>query len=207
MTPSLKEITLQGEPIRPSKIVCVGRNYAEHIEELGNEIPDEMVLFVKPNSAIADELLASSIEPIHFESELSFLVQDQQFVAVAFGLDLTKRELQSSLKEKGLPWARAKSFDGAAVFGDFIPIAQNWSELRLELRVNYELKQQGGVEQMLHKPFEILEEIQSFMTLNDGDIVMTGTPKGVGALERERLYEGSLFNADELLAESQWIAR
>jgi 2-keto-4-pentenoate hydratase/2-oxohepta-3-ene-1,7-dioic acid hydratase in catechol pathway len=89
--------------IEPSKIVCVGRNYVEHIKELGNEISDDMVLFMKPNSSISDELISETNEPIHFEGEISFLYEKGKFSAVGFGLDLTKRELQNKLKAKGLP--------------------------------------------------------------------------------------------------------
>ena len=99
--------------ITPSKVVCIGRNYVDHIKELANEMPDQMVVFIKPNSAISTRLFAKhNDDALHFEAELSFLYQGGKFTAVALGLDLTKREVQGTLKAKGLPWERAKAFDG-----------------------------------------------------------------------------------------------
>ncbi len=117
---------LDGAAVTPSKIVCVGRNYVAHIEELGNEIPEQMVVFNKPNSAIGDTLYANLGEPLHYESELAFMVRAGQLAAVAFGLDLTRRELQSRLKHRGLPWERAKAFDGAALFSSSCRCLQTW---------------------------------------------------------------------------------
>ena len=133
----MQSINVNGEKFYPSKIVCVGRNFVAHIEELGNEMPDQMVLFNKPNSAISD-ILRSQVdsEPLHYESELAFVVRDGQFCAVGFGLDLTKRTLQSGLKAKGLPWERAKSFDGAALFSDFVTPPEKLDRLSLELTVD-----------------------------------------------------------------------
>ena len=95
---------LDGNEIFPSKIVCIGRNYVAHIHELGNEIPAEPVIFIKPNSAIAENIHSGEPGEIHFEGEISFLVRAGELAAVGFGLDLTKRDLQSMLKAKGLPW-------------------------------------------------------------------------------------------------------
>jgi len=175
----MQTVTFCGNPIIPSKIVCVGRNYAAHIEELGNEIPDEMVVFNKPNSAISQTLRSCLDEPLHYESELSFLVESGGLAAVAFGLDLTKRDLQSNLKKKGLPWERAKGFDGAALFSKFVPLPENLEDLSLHLAVDGELRQAGGVTLMMYPPAIILRELAKFMTLEDGDIIMTGTPSGI----------------------------
>ncbi|MFA0697572.1 fumarylacetoacetate hydrolase family protein, partial [Vibrio sp. 10N.222.49.C9] len=106
----LKQVTLENQSFTPSKILCVGRNYAAHIEELGNEIPEDMVVFMKPNSSLSQQLNSFHDEPLHYEAELCFLVKDGEFSGVAIGLDLTKRETQSALKAKGLPWERAKAF-------------------------------------------------------------------------------------------------
>ncbi len=158
--------------ITPSKIVCIGRNYVDHIQELANEIPDEMVVFFKPNSAIASELNAQHLgDELHYEAELSFLYQQGRFTAVALGLDLTKRAVQAKLKAKGLPWERAKAFDGSALFSDFIHFEQTkveadlFEKLTLSLFINTEEKQQGGVALMMIKPDEILAELQKFTCL------------------------------------------
>src|SRR5690606_18269155 len=132
--------------------------------ELGNAVPDEMVLFVKPNSAIRTELILPADEALHYEGELSFLVEGGAFVAVAFGLDLTKRQLQSKLKQAGLPWERAKAFDGSALFSTFVPLPAHLEPLTLHLEINGKTAQQGGVSQMIYHPDRILSEIQSFMS-------------------------------------------
>ena len=190
----------------PSKLVCIGRNYVEHIHELGNEIPDEMVVFIKPNTAISPILHSThQSETLHYEGELCFIVQNGRFSAVGFGLDLTKRTLQSKLKDKGLPWERAKAFDGAAVFSDFVEISDINEQLTLELSINDTVTQQGGVNLMMYKPDVILQELTSFITLIDNDVVMTGTPKGVGALTKGDLFTGKVYQADKLLVEHSWL--
>ncbi len=211
-------ISTDSSPLQltPSKVVCIGRNYVDHIKELANEIPDEMVVFLKPNSAISSELFAKHNDDVlHYEAELSFLYQEGKFTAVALGLDLTKREVQGKLKTKGLPWERAKAFDGSAIFSDFVSIEQkDISHLSLSLNINDVLKQQGGVDLMMVKPDEILTELQSFISLEDGDIVMTGTPKGVGIIGKNDNFIGqiSLGQEDNLttnktLLTCQWQAK
>nr|WP_211237670.1 fumarylacetoacetate hydrolase family protein [Shewanella colwelliana] len=191
-------------PITPSKIVCVGRNYVEHIKELNNDVPEQMVLFVKPNSAISSVLMSQHQEPLHYEAELCFMVADGAFKAVGLGLDLTKRQLQSELKAKGLPWERAKAFDGSALFSEFVTIAQDSDKLSFTLHVDGALRQQGDIGLMIHKPDAIYKEISEFMTLNDGDIVMTGTPKGVGVINPGEQFEMRL-QLDQLpLVEHSW---
>ena len=215
-TVTLVAIDKSVQQVTPSKVVCIGRNYVDHIKELANEIPDEMVVFLKPNSAISATLSAMhNDEALHYEAELSFLYQGGQFTAVALGLDLTKREVQGKLKAKGLPWERAKAFDGSAVFSDFVAIPEEGlSQLNLSLVINDELKQQGGVSLMLVKPAEILKELQSFISLEDGDIVMTGTPKGVGVIATEDSFVGQIYlqQEDSQMASSalltcQWQAQ
>lgn len=139
-------VSLDDSQITPSKIVCIGRNYVAHIEELGNEIPEEPVIFLKPNSAISQEIYTDEIDAVHYEGEISFVVKGGQLAGVGFGLDLTKREIQSRLKDKGLPWDRAKSFDGSAVFSDFISFSGEIEKLRMELHINGTLVQAGGYE-------------------------------------------------------------
>ncbi|WP_369434541.1 fumarylacetoacetate hydrolase family protein [Psychromonas sp. MME1] len=100
----MKNIIADGALLTPSKVVCIGRNYVDHIKELNNEIPEQAVIFVKPNSAICDEIFTDKVETIHYEAELSFMISNNKISAVGIGLDLTKRALQTKLKAKGLPW-------------------------------------------------------------------------------------------------------
>lgn len=203
----MNQITLDGILITPSKVVCVGRNYVEHIHELGNEVPDGMVLFVKPNSAISTSLLAShNGDELHYEGEISFLYQNGKFSAVAFGIDLTKRSIQNVLKSKSLPWERSKAFNGSAVFSEFVSLQPEASLLGLTLSINNTLIQEGDTQLMLYKPDEILAEIQSFMALTDGDIVMTGTPKGVGKIIAGDVYIGTVTQNGKTLVSQQWTA-
>ncbi|WNC71328.1 fumarylacetoacetate hydrolase family protein [Thalassotalea psychrophila] len=202
----MKNINFANKEISPSKVVCIGRNYVDHIHELGNEVPDNMVVFNKPNSAISTELHSFHQEQLHYEGELCFLVKGGEFVAVGFGLDLTKRGLQSKLKAKGLPWERAKSFNGAAVLSDFVAIDSIDDNLYLELTIDSELVQQGGVSLMMYKPNEILKELKTFMDLEDGDVVMTGTPKGVGEVRKGSHFKGKVINGTETLLAKSWHA-
>ncbi len=191
----------------PTKVLCVGRNYVDHIEELNNAIPDSMVVFNKPSTSVTSSLSSFHQEALHYEAEICFIVEDGQYSAVGLGLDLTKRELQSSLKAKGLPWERAKAFDGSAVFSRFVPTDNlDLADLNLELFINCVRVQKGHVEQMLYSPQIILEELSSYTTLLDGDVVMTGTPKGVGAVHRGDIFLGRLKCGDTTLIEIEWVA-
>ena len=125
----MKTINLEGKEVFPSKIICIGRNYVDHIKELGNEIPEEPVIFIKPNSSIAADIQCSEPDEIHFEGEISIVVLSGEIAGVGFGLDLTKRKLQSRLKAMGLPWERSKAFDGAAVFSEFAAFEGQVSDL------------------------------------------------------------------------------
>ncbi len=200
----MNSIQYQNEVIYPSKIVCIGRNYAAHIEELENDVPDEPVIFIKPNSAIANEIILKDDEEIHYEGEICFLIKDGELSAVGFGLDLTKRQVQKRLKEKGLPWERAKAFDGSAIFSKFAPFDGNAETLSLELSINDELKQKGGYELMLFKPDVLLKEIQQNFTLEDGDIIMTGTPSGVGKINGNDVFFGKIFISNSLIIKKEW---
>ena len=205
----MKTIRLESEQLAPSKIVCIGRNYLEHIKELGNETPEQMVIFNKPNSAISSVLFAARDgETLHYEGEICFIMGDAGFRAAGFGLDLTRRELQSQLKSKGLPWERAKAFDGAACFSDFVELGDtDVASLSLQLEINGELRQHGGYELMMHKPDQILSGIQQFMTLEAGDIIMTGTPKGVGQVQPGDRFIGRVKSGDRLLVSQEWLAQ
>lgn len=204
----MQTVTVNGQSVTPSKIVCVGRNYVAHIEELGNEMPEDMVVFNKPNSAITD-ILRSQMggEPLHYEGELCFVIKAGALHAVGFGLDLTKRELQSRLKEKSLPWERAKAFDGAALFSEFVSLPENLESLSLELTVDGAPRQDGGVELMMYPPEAILDELAAFITLEDGDIIMTGTPAGVGGIHTGERFEAQVLAAGRSLLSATWVAQ
>ncbi len=203
----MKSIRVEQGYITPSKVVCVGRNYAEHICELGNEVPDNMVLFIKPNAAIGVQLLAFHQEKLHYEAELCFLYRQGRFCAVAVGLDLTKRALQSKLKAQGLPWERAKAFSGSALFSDFVTIDSIEQTLSVELDINGKRRQTGSIAMMLYSPPEILKEILSFIDLEDGDIVMTGTPSGVGEIVAGDHFQARVLSAGETLIYKDWQAK
>lgn len=197
---------LDGEAVCPSKVVCIGRNYADHVRELNNEMPTEPVFFIKPNSAIGESLRCGGEHAVHYEGEIVLCVRQGTIAGVGFGLDLTRREVQTILKEKGLPWERAKAFDGAAVFSDFVSFSGDVSTLRLELYINDTLVQAGGYELMLYKPDQVMSEITGLFTLYDNDLVMTGTPKGVGIVVQGDKFCGKVFAADTLLVEATWVA-
>lgn len=203
----MKAIVVGNESYTPSKVVCVGRNYVEHIHELNNAIPDEMVLFHKTNSSITTELNSFHQEPLHYETEICLMVKEGNYHAVGLGLDLTKRDLQSVLKNKGLPWERAKAFDGSAVLSRFIPLQGiNIAQLNLELFINCVRIQCGTIEQMIYSPAAILDEIKTYTTLYDGDVVMTGTPKGVGMVQAGDHFLARLKEGENTLLEVEWVA-
>ena len=200
----MNTITYNDQPLSPSKIVCIGRNYVEHIHELNNEIPSSMVVFNKPNSAITDTL---RITPdTRFEGEICFLMMEGKIAGIGFGLDLTKAELQNYLKSKGLPWERAKGFNGSAVLGNFVPLDAPLESLRMTLHINGTLTQEATYELMIYKPLEMIEEIKSFMSFEDGDIIMSGTPKGVNTYSIGDEFVGQIYSGDILVVESKWSA-
>lgn len=203
----MNTVLLGERKVKPSKIVCIGRNYVEHIHELGNAIPEQMVVFNKPNSAIASRLSAFHQQPLHYEAEICFLIRKKSLAAVGFGLDLTKRDLQSALKSKGLPWERAKAFDGSAVLSRFVPLGKvDIDDLSVELCINGVKIQSGHVSQMLYPPRMILQELSSYTTLQTNDIIMTGTPKGVGVIHPGDQFTGRVKCGDTTLIEVEWRA-
>jgi len=200
----MKTITYKNQEINVSKVVCIGRNYVEHIEELGNEIPFSMVVFNKPNSAISDTLYYFS-EHCRFEGELCFLIREGKIDAIGFGLDLTHADIQNHLKSKGLPWERAKAFDHSAVLSEFIPLEHDITTLGMKLYINDTLVQFATYDLMMYKPDTMLSEIGSFMTLEDNDIIMSGTPKGVGTYRLGDRFFGEVYAGDVLLLEKEWV--
>ncbi|WP_456480171.1 fumarylacetoacetate hydrolase family protein [Nautilia sp.] len=187
-----------------NKIVCVGRNYVEHIKELNNEIPGAPVYFMKPFSSISDEITLPGYSPVHYEGEICFLIGDT--LKVGFGFDFTLREVQSELKKKGLPWERAKAFKGAAVFSEFVEF-ENIDGLGLEVYKNGKLVQKGDVGLMMYRPEFLFEDIERIFGLNDGDIVMTGTPKGVGVVNEGDEFEGKILENGKVIAGRKWTVK
>ena len=203
----MKSVTWDGKAVYPSKIICVGRNYADHIKEFDNEASQEPVIFIKPNSAISNEIHFSKSELIHFEGEITFLISFGGLRGVGFGLDLTKRDLQNKLRAKGWPWERAKAFDYSAVFSDFVTFKCDVSELRMEFYINDVLIQFGNYDLMLSKPTQMLNEAKSFLSFEDGDLLMTGTPKGVGPVNSGDKYLGKIFEKEKLIVEGSWVVK
>lgn len=200
----MKTIRFNASTVIPSKVVCIGRNYVEHIHELNNELPSSMVVFNKPNSAITDTLRFISSDT-RFEGEICFLMMDGHIAGIGFGLDLTKAELQNYLKSKGLPWERAKGFDGSAVLGEFIPLEHPLESLRMTLHINDVLVQEATYDLMIYKPIKMTREIKTFMSLEDGDIIMSGTPKGVATYKTGDTFIGRIYSDTHLLLENRWI--
>lgn len=202
----MNKIKLDDKYITPSKVVCIGRNYLEHIAELNNDTPDEMVFFIKPNSSISEELVfPKNHNSCHYEAEISFIIKENKITAVGFGLDLTLREVQTKLKEKGLPWERAKSFHKSAVFSDFVSFNENISKLEVELFINGELKQKGDVSLMINKPEDIINEAKTFLDFEDNDILMSGTPKGVGKFVVGDVFLGKILYDNKVLIQKEFI--
>lgn len=178
------------------KIICIGRNYSEHIKELNNETPDEPVIFIKPDSALlrnnAPFFIPDFSTDIHHEVELVIKINKlgkhipvefakDYYTEIGLGIDFTARDVQSKLKKKGLPWEKAKGFDHSAVISKFIPIQNyNLSDLNFSLTKNDTLVQEGNTKQMIHNIDEIIAHVSQYFTLKIGDYIFTGTPAGVG---------------------------
>jgi 2-keto-4-pentenoate hydratase/2-oxohepta-3-ene-1,7-dioic acid hydratase in catechol pathway len=178
------------------KIICVGRNYAAHISELENEKPEHPVLFIKPDSAILLKkhpfIIPEFSNEIHHEVEVLVKINrvgkhiDRKFAhkyydEIGLGIDFTARDLQTQLKAKGLPWEKAKSFDGSAVVGNFLQKSsfKNVDNINFSLKKNQKTVQKGNTAQQLWKIGELIEYISKYFTLKIGDIIFTGTPAGV----------------------------
>jgi 2-keto-4-pentenoate hydratase/2-oxohepta-3-ene-1,7-dioic acid hydratase in catechol pathway len=188
------------------KIICIGRNYVKHIEELKNERPDSPVIFLKPDSAVLLPRNPFVIPPfsadVHYEVEVIVRINkvgkfiDHKFAhkyydEISLGIDFTARDLQDQLRTKGLPWEKAKAFDGSAVIGEFFP-KENFDLLNLgfQLYKNDELVQNGNTRQMLWKIDEIIAYVSQYFTLKKGDIIFTGTPEGVGRVDPDDVLVG-----------------
>ena len=200
-------VVFNGQSVRPGKVVCVGKNYAAHIEEMASVPAENMVVFMKPATSISAELFAALDEPLHYEGEICLLMQRSQVAGVGFGLDLTKRETQSKLKAAGLPWERSKAFTGSALFSEFVTAPKDLSQLGVELMVDDALRQKGDVSLMLYPPDVILKELHQFLVLEDFDIVMTGTPAGVGAVQVGEQFCGRVLHGEQELVSGAWLAQ
>ncbi|WP_297333133.1 fumarylacetoacetate hydrolase family protein [Flavobacterium sp.] len=191
------------------KIICIGRNYADHISELQNERPDAPVIFMKPNTAVVQKhfpfVIPEFSNDVHHEVEVLVKIKkvgkyvDAKFAhkyydEIGLGIDFTARDLQSELKAKGLPWEKAKAFDGSAVIGDFVDKSEFTSldNINFELTSNGTVVQQGNTAQMLWKVDELIAYISQYFTLRTGDIIFTGTPKGVAKVNTDDVLEGYL---------------
>ena len=181
------------------KILCIGRNYADHISELNNERPSEPVIFLKPDTAILKDnepfYHPDFSNDIHHEIEIVLKINkigkniDAKFAhkyydEIGIGVDFTARDLQAKLKEKGLPWEKAKAFDNAAPVSAFVSKTQfkDLKDLNFHLNINGETKQTGNTQMMLWNFDEIIAEISNYFTLKTGDLIFTGTPAGVGKI-------------------------
>ena len=147
------------------------------------------------------------VDAVHYEAELSLIVENNQFIGAGIGLDLTKREVQSVLKGKGLPWERAKAFDQSAVFSAFTRIDNNVETLRLVLLINDQVIQQANYDLMIYKPAEIVKDVSEFMSFENNDVLMTGTPKGVGKINVGDIFVGNLYDQDKLLLTQTWTVK
>jgi len=182
------------------KVVCVGRNYAEHARELNNPVPTEPILFIKPASSLVplEEPfdIPAGLGAVHFETELAVLIgeslknADEQrarraIAGIGVGLDLTLRDVQDQLKQKGHPWEKSKAFDGACPLSVFLSPASvgDLSDVQIRLTVNGEVRQDGNSAQMLTPVLKLLSYISHWFTLQPGDVVLTGTPAGVGPVQ------------------------
>ena len=189
------------------KIICVGRNYSEHAKELKNPIPSEPVLFLKPETALIPNkqpfFYPDFSQDIHFETEIVIKINrlgkniDAQFShkyyeEISLGIDFTARDIQQRLKDKGLPWERAKAFDSSAPVGKFVNKA-NFSDINnldFSLKIDGEIKQQGNTKEMLFNVDNLIAEISKYFTLKIGGLIFTGTPAGVGPISIGNHLEG-----------------
>ncbi len=191
------------------KIIAIGRNYAAHIKELNNEIPEQPVIFMKPDTAILKDnkpfYLPDFSSDIHYEVEVVLKISKEgkhiaekfastYFEEIGLGIDFTARDVQSLHKTKGLPWELAKSFDHSAPISHFLPKNQfsNLNDLRFNLQVNGQLRQEGNTGLLLHSFEKIISFVSKYITLKKGDLIFTGTPEGVGQVQRGDHLQGTL---------------
>ncbi|TWH71417.1 2-keto-4-pentenoate hydratase/2-oxohepta-3-ene-1,7-dioic acid hydratase in catechol pathway [Azomonas agilis] len=220
---SYKHQYTDGTPIHfpLGKVVCIGRNYAEHAKELNNPVPTEPLLFIKPGSCVVPLEGGFSIPKdrgtVHYEAEIAVLIgkplsphpnEEEVLDAIsgfAPALDLTLRDVQTKLKEKGYPWELAKSFDGAGVLAPFVPSSaiSDLENIGIRLSINGEVRQEGNSQDMITGILPLIQYIAGHFSLVPGDVILTGTPAGVGPLNPNdrlvlELTEVSSFSAQVL---------
>jgi 2-keto-4-pentenoate hydratase/2-oxohepta-3-ene-1,7-dioic acid hydratase in catechol pathway len=195
------------------KLICIGRNYTDHIKELENEKPTEPVVFLKPDTAILLKkqpfFIPDFSDDVHHEVEVLVKIKkvgkhiDKKFAhkyydEIGLGIDFTARDLQAQLKAKGLPWEKAKAFDGAAVIGQWLPKInfQNINDINFSLKMNDVIVQTGNTALMLWKIDELIEYVSKYFTLKIGDIIFTGTPAGVGKVFANDILKGYIENEE-----------
>ncbi|GAA4244831.1 fumarylacetoacetate hydrolase family protein [Winogradskyella psychrotolerans] len=195
------------------KLICIGRNYTDHIKELENEKPTDPVVFLKPDTAILLKkqpfFIPDFSDDVHYEVEVLVKINkvgkyiDKKFAhkyydQIGLGIDFTARDLQAQLKAKGLPWEKAKAFDGAAVIGKWLPKTkfENIDNINFSLKQNDDTVQTGNTALMLWKIDELIEYVSKYFTLKIGDIIFTGTPAGVGKVFAEDQLKGYLENEE-----------
>ena len=197
------------------KMVCVGRNYAEHAKELGNEVPAKPVIFLKPASVViysGDKIVQPSFgKDLHHEVELVLLIgkkvknanekeAEDAIIGYGLGLDMTMRDVQKELSKKGDPWTISKCFDTSAVLSDFV-LKKNYNltlNEEISLSVNGEIKQKELLNKMIFNPAQVVEYISSLMTLEEGDLIFTGTPKGVSKVVSDDIIDAELSGIAKL---------
>jgi 2-keto-4-pentenoate hydratase/2-oxohepta-3-ene-1,7-dioic acid hydratase in catechol pathway len=189
------------------KIFCVGRNYIEHAKELGNEIPEEPVIFMKPKSALLQSLTPfyypEFSNELHYEAEIVLrickngrYIQERNaakyFNAISIGIDFTARDIQNELKKKGLPWEKAKAWDNSAFVADWIPVTPDLlkNPILFSLKHNGQTVQQGNTQNLIFSFEVLIAHISNFFSLNIGDLIFTGTPAGVGECVVGDVLEG-----------------
>jgi 5-carboxymethyl-2-hydroxymuconate isomerase len=202
-------VKLEDQKIPVGKIVCIGRNYAEHIKELGNQTPDKPVIFIKPASSLlasgGQVVIPSHSDDCHHEIELAVLIGKKakdvtaesalaHVSGYAVALDLTLRDVQGQQKAKGLPWEIAKAFDTSCPLSDFVPASQidDPQKLQLKLTVSGEVRQNGNTRDMMRSIAELIAATSSYFTLEEGDVLLTGTPSGVGRIVSGDRLEASI---------------
>jgi 2-keto-4-pentenoate hydratase/2-oxohepta-3-ene-1,7-dioic acid hydratase in catechol pathway len=183
--------------IESMKFLCIGRNYAEHAKELGNEVPEEPVIFMKPKSAMLQTnspfYYPEFTNELHYECEIILRISKngkyinersagKYYDAISVGIDFTARDIQSELKKKGLPWEKAKAWDGSAILGKWQPIGEAFDkkDIRFKMNKNGQTVQDGHSADMIHDFDKIISHVSNYFSLNIGDVIFTGTPKGVG---------------------------
>lgn len=191
------------------KFLCIGRNYVEHAKELGNEVPEEPVIFMKPKSALLQQNMPfyypAFTNELHYECEVVLRISKngkyiseenahQYYDAISVGIDFTARDVQSELKKKGLPWEKAKAWDNSAVLGNWNAVTAELDRknIAFSMKKNGEVVQSGNTQDMIHGFDQIIAHVSNYFSLNIGDVIFTGTPKGVGECSVGDELEGFL---------------